>query len=225
MVGECAVSGEQGRDAGLYASQAKWYIEARRCSLVLMLTNANAKGRSLLIVTLFALNLEFAHCQAPKDVEGWREAKWGMTEAQVLEAFRGEAVALGKDQQTRGSKVHAAIAIQKLDVEGLALIARFQFDNVTNNLEWVTLEPVDAKPYPTRAYFERLEPLLIAKYGQPTHRTGPDEVQKPWGKSASITWSFPTTTVELSYSDANTVDMKKFDACTVSYMARHENKL
>jgi hypothetical protein len=164
--------------------------------------------------------------QQPRDVQGWRQAKWRMTEAQVLDAFKDEAIALDKDRQTSGKEHHATIAIPKMGVEGITLTARFQFDNVTNLLDEVALEPIDAKPYPARSYFERLEPLLIAKYGTPSHRTSPDEVHESWGaKSVHVTWNFPTTTIKLSYLENDDVLLRKYDYCYITYAAHRDNKL
>jgi hypothetical protein len=181
---------------------------------------------SLVLLSISVLLVPKIEAQSQvKDVPGWREAKWGMTEGQVLAAFKGEALMLDRDKQIQGDKVHASISIPKLEVEGIMLVAKFRFDNDSNKLEWVTLEPVDDPPYPTQPYFERLEPLLTSKYGQPSYKTSAAESRTSNGMFMSIGWNFSTTDIELTYSDSNTLEMKKFDRCVVFYKAHHDNKL
>src|SRR4051812_44528656 len=85
------------------------------------------KRRSVIFVfktmkTLFAVLVMCAtattiSAQLPKDVEGWREAKWGMTKNQVIQAFRGE-VKQGPPIKVKHGFIDGLLRIENFTVKG-----------------------------------------------------------------------------------------------------------
>lgn len=73
----------------------------------------------------------------PNDVEGWRAARWGMTEAEVLEAFKGEARTL--DKEARFDRGIATIEIPAFTVEANAYHVQFLFDTGGRRLKEIHL--------------------------------------------------------------------------------------
>lgn len=57
----------------------------------------------------------------------WRTARWGMTAAEVVKAFPGQARKLEKEQRLADGKV-IAVAIDSVDVGGIACRAHFLFE-------------------------------------------------------------------------------------------------
>jgi hypothetical protein len=153
-----------------------------------------------------------------RDPKGWRDARWGMTEEQILEAFRGQANRLAERMRTRGSALHTSVGIEHLDVDGTDMLVRFYVDNVDNRLELVKMEPADrnfceAAP---ATFFERMEPLLVRKYGQPATRANPK--REPWrATTGTAVWNFPSTILQLHYSDSDFLELKKQNSCEIRY--------
>lgn len=131
-----------------------------------------------------------AAAQGPvKDVEGWREAKWGMTKAQVLQAFPSEA----KQEppiKTKHGFIEGAVTITNLRANSKEMEASFDFGN-GGLLDRIVLKPKGAAAMLFSEWYKAMLPLLIEKYGQPTVRNEPRQ------RSESAVWSFPSTTIEI----------------------------
>jgi hypothetical protein len=134
--------------------------------------------------------------QAPKDIEGWREAKWGMTKDQVLQAFQGEA----KQEppiKTKHGFIDGEVSIKKFTVNDLDTSARFEFNNDTGKLNRIVLEPAGVSRMLFDEWYKAMLPLLIEKYGQPT-------VRNERAVNGSV-WTFPSTTIEIvTYGQVHT---------------------
>ena len=145
--------------------------------------------------------------QPPKDIEGWRDAKWGMTKDQVLQAFPGEAQQEPPIKTKRGL-IDGDMTIKKFAVNDWQARARFEFH--TGQLDRIVLEPTGASSVLSNEWYKAMLPLLIERYGQPTVRNEPHVANGSVTESAI--WSFPSTTIELvTYGQLGTtrIEFKK----------------
>jgi len=113
------------------------------------------------------------------DIQGWSNARWGMTEQQILDAFPN-AVRLPKPEKFDAGP--APISIPAFQVEHLTLRIFFL---MTPTLSQVAFDSKAADPYD----FQILEALLVRQYGRPWQKTT-DEVQ-------IAQWTLPSTIITL----------------------------
>jgi hypothetical protein len=125
-------------------------------------------------------------------IEGWSQARWGMTQQQVLGAFPGEARILTGDLSRRrfGSRGIATVEISHADIGGIPVRLLFFFDGAgkLDGIRFVTdLES------PSDDQFTKMEDALVGVYKAPTLRAA-------MGKSAfNSAWVLPNSVVELAY--------------------------
>jgi hypothetical protein len=153
----------------------------------------------------------------PKDVNGWRDAKWGMTEEQLKEAFKSE-VTLVPEPSVNGD-LHSFFAIPVYEIAGTKFKVVFSLDNDTKTLKAVTMRPTNASDafYP-QALFKRLEALLTEKYGSPTRRTRPEDKQDtPSMTSVDAVWEFASTKISLGYLEFSEPTMKQSNLFSLTY--------
>jgi hypothetical protein len=144
----------------------------------------------LIATTLFAAD----------DPGGWTAAKWGMSLDQIRQAVPS-AADLTTPEPARtlyigGKKFLAILGVDPLDIAGFAWRAHFLLDR--QKLFAVVLMPGD-KTATSVQEFSRVEGLLVEKYGRPFERHVGSATEFPDIRSAQ--WSFPTTTVTLTYTD------------------------
>lgn len=112
-----------------------------------------------------ALGVAVAASAAPDPEDGgWRGARWGMTEEEVLAAFPGEARRLEKPQKLADGNT-VGIGIDRHVVGGTELRVRFVFDP-GGKLALVSLR-TDAGTYAPVAAFEATRDALAARLGPP----------------------------------------------------------
>jgi hypothetical protein len=124
-------------------------------------------------------------------IEEWPQAKWGMTEPQVLRAFEGSAKKLPSPQSSSdfdGSV--GTVSIDDVAVGGVSLQALFLFDQA-GKLEGINLTPPDAAP-PTVEQFKKIEGAFSRKYREPFRGAGNDRFLSIWMLSRSV--------IELDYT-------------------------
>jgi hypothetical protein len=129
-----------------------------------------------------------------------------MTEQQVLDAFKGQAVRLEKPQPTDPRKDRTVkLTIPKYEIDGTSYDVRFGF-NKDGGLNVVTLMSMvyrnqdaavisrgeGASLLRTAAAFDALTKLLTQRYGAPTSQTGGP-------RKREAMWSLPSTIIELGY--------------------------
>ena len=124
---------------------------------------------------------------AGDDPGGWSKAKWGMTEEEVIKAFDGQVKRIEAAEPGQRPRV----GIEALDVAGMKLTVSMGF-GADGKLRAVLFEPVNLSDA-SNDMFQRLENLLVEKYGRPWKSsegtsTGSTEMQ----------WSFATTVITLS---------------------------
>ncbi len=154
------------------------------------------------IVGLFGLLLvSSVTCYAqPKDVFGWRDARWEMSEKDIVKVFGAKLKQLPERKVFLG--MHVDYVIPEFELESNLYTVFFQMDDVTNKLRQVLIRLNEQEsPSPRAQVFNVLAPLLTHEYGEPSdkreHRY--TFLGKFNGVELSQTWKFSTTTIELSY--------------------------
>ncbi len=131
------------------------------------------------------LALAAADTLAADDPGGWTAAKWGMTGAQILTAFPGQAAPLDPPDSVN----HAHVQIREFDLAGAAFRVYFVPDK-DDHLASVLLTPSKPPASGNEAMFQHLQELLVEKYGHPWSSTV--------GGRTQLQWSLKTTTITLS---------------------------
>jgi hypothetical protein len=118
----------------------------------------------------FVLLWTLARSAEPESLDGWRNAKWGMTEGQVLNVFKGEARKTAQELQRVGT--HAGdtneiclVRIPDLAMHGKPFSVDFVFEKERKTLKRIRLSCVDDDA--SERLFSLLEKDLTAKYGKP----------------------------------------------------------
>jgi hypothetical protein len=138
----------------------------------------------------------------PEDVPGWRGAGWGMTEAELEDAFGEDLAALPGRWQYGGA--YATRALFGVPLGGIDFTAYFQMNARTDRLQQVLLEGLRRRAGPEA--FAQLLDALEARYGAPD---GTCVVPKAGGQPLLVeyVWTFPTTTVHATLMDFYTTSM------------------
>ncbi len=132
-----------------------------------------------------------------KDVQGWREAKWGMTEDEILKAFKGEAVHLDKAQDWDQLNLYASIGINNYDINGDKYNVYFAMDKTAKTLKMIQIYAADKQYGLFQMRFKNLEPIFTEKYGAPSFKDNSDRIVN----KSVVAWYFPSTKIELQYMD------------------------
>lgn len=126
------------------------------------------------------------------EIEGWSQARWGMTQSQLLKAFPGEAKLLTGDLTGRrfGSRGIATVEISGADIGGIPVRLLFFFDSA-GKLDGIRF--VTDLPSPSDEQFKKMETAMEGVYKTPSLRAA-------MGQSALNTaWLLPNSVVELAY--------------------------
>jgi len=136
----------------------------------------------------------------PADLLGWTKAKWGMTDSEILKVFQGQAVLLDAPVQRRQYvDGRANVGIEKITIETVECSVQFVVNPQDGRLFRVMIKPVQANP--TAVYFQQLEKALVTRYGAPDYTSSKEPM-------TSSRWVFPTTVIELHYSNLAAIDMR-----------------
>ncbi|MEQ9609514.1 MAG: hypothetical protein RLN99_17785 [Kiloniellaceae bacterium] len=150
-------------------------------------------------VLLLGLMVLGGAAAARDDVAGWDATRWGMTEAQIESAL-GERVVRLPGRWLYGN-AYADLAVEDVDVGGLAFTAYLQINAESHRLQQVLLERRRTQAVP--GVFDALIDALEDGYGPP------DEVctqAKSGGEPLDyqLTWRFATTTLHAKFLDFST---------------------
>jgi hypothetical protein len=170
-------------------------------------------GYSALLVSALVL-VPGASCYAqPKDVLGWRNARWGMSEQDIVRAFSSKLKKLGKKDVFFG--LHVDYVIPDFGLERELFTVFFQMDDATNKLSQVLIRLNEQESKVAREQiFNRLESLLTSEYGHPNYTKDERYSFEFKGIDLSRKWKFPTTTIELGYGWDNQINA---NLLTISY--------
>ena len=134
-----------------------------------------------------------------KDVLGWEDSRWGMSERNLITAFGSRLTKLSEPMSFLD--LHADYIVAALEIQGQRFTVFFQMDNRTNRLSQVLvrLNEMEAR-LPREELFSKLDSQLTQQYGPATSRSDERDF-KSTIKSVCLnrTWKFSTTTVELYY--------------------------
>ncbi len=156
----------------------------------------------------------FSLVSQPLDTKGWNKTVWGMTEDQVLAALPGLAKRQAGPEADRPFRgLITPIIIDTVEIDGTPTRVRFRFDPATRELVQVHLEPTRPQDQ-TEDVYQRLELLLITKYG------------RPWRSSSAETritlWRLPSSLITLRLSTARAIN---FRSLSITYEPRHTEDL
>jgi hypothetical protein len=154
-----------------------------------------------------------------KNMNGWHNARWGMTDVEILKTFDGQAVRLNK--AVPYGKYLAAIEINKIEIADIPLSVRFLMDTNSMKLARVQLQPINkdkgSNGDPSSLlWFTLLEIELTKKYGPPLYK----DVKKDHGRTDyDVLWYFPDTSIKLicSISDVYRYTFLNYSQNTNSY--------
>jgi hypothetical protein len=126
---------------------------------------------------------------AASDPAGWNQAKWGMSESQLLE----HATKLAAPDQL-GNGYVATVGAESVPV-GLTEYRAYFVIEPKAGLKSVRLFPVSHSD-DSELEFAAVENLLLMKYCRPWTKDVHGDIEE---KTAQ--WTFPTTTITLSFSN------------------------
>lgn len=146
----------------------------------------------------------------PSDVLGWQDARWGMTEEDIVRTFGSAVQRLPQKELFRNAYVDQIIP--NFTVNGEVYTVRFQMDPRTKRLIqiMIRLDQMESSSSRADAFFG-LEELLKQKYGAPAYKK--EETQHVI--SLERRWIFPTTTILLHYSFIRSISASTL---TISYV-------
>jgi hypothetical protein len=142
-----------------------------------------------------------AQATVSTNLEGWSKARWGMTQKQVLNAFRGEARILTDDSLDRnfGWRGIATVGIDSTEIGGIPLRVFFLFDGA-GKLDGIRF--AESSGSPVNDHYMRIESALTGVYGSPTLRAVQDTRQYPLAtvKGFVSAWLFLNSVIYLTYN-------------------------
>ena len=150
----------------------------------------------LLMIPLALVLLSVRGAAQPEDVEGWKAARWNMTEAELEHAF-GETLARLPGRWVYGN-AYASRVLEDVVLGDQRFRAIFQMNVDSDRLQQVLLEPLRRPGQ--EAVFRSTLGKLRATYGRPKKScTVPRAGGGPL--SVELWWRFETTTVHLTFFD------------------------
>jgi hypothetical protein len=134
----------------------------------------------------------FGQSNTPKDVQGWANTKWGMTQPQIMNAINDET----RKEIRKG--INDSLVIPDFAIGHNRFRVVLSVDEKTKLLRRV--EPVDQVPgyegpvvnSAPDFIFDDLKTLLISKFGPPTN------VGATGKGNGTAVWRFKSTTITLS---------------------------
>ncbi len=155
------------------------------------------------ILSVFAVTLlPFQISAQPEDIKGWNKARWGMTEREIANAFKGKVEQLREPIIDKQEGIYVKQEINDLTFANTKFTVSFVMDDKSNQLREVVLTP---KGSHFRVLFGILEKKLVTKYGPVTYRDKEDIDMQKLGKNGygpdqiSRVWRFPSTLITLEY--------------------------
>ena len=136
---------------------------------------------------------------------GWGKTSWGMTQAQIKQAYPGEAVDLPPAPNVQfnidGREQYAQVGIGSTTIEGTEFSVSFILGPA--GLQHVIITPRD-KVFQTRDVYASLQRALAAKYGEP-FANGTAES----GVGTTISqWKTKTSIIQLRFVDISSIGTK-----------------
>jgi hypothetical protein len=118
------------------------------------------------------------------DVMGWQNARWGMSDREIAETFKGRTK---KIERVQYQGLHTDRVIEKLELGAYPYTVHFQMDDKTNSLSQVLIFADIVNIIDSAILLQGLLPSLAEKYGPPVSQQRDNAI-----------WAFPTTHILLS---------------------------
>jgi hypothetical protein len=162
-------------------------------------------ARSVMWVAMFCLA-----AGTEQEMDGWRGAKWGMTEDEVMKAFPDEARRMPKAEAIAAGGF-ATIRLERVMFLESPFSARFIMDQATNGRLNAVSFRMDKSEKFLGPVFNRLEQSLTEKYGKPIYRH--DDANKE-GLDELRQWKKGTTRIELLHGE---IYFNRFKLLVITY--------
>ena len=157
----------------------------------------------ILVYLIFSHTIIYAQSETVKDVKGWNNSKWGMTENEVVKAFNGNVKHLEENKISKDGDGYCSLRMEGIEIDKEKYFADFWFDN-NKKLYEVLIQPnkeggsklseINFLEY----QFKDLERKIIEKYNKPISDEDKDDKKNEIIKHQRL-WNFPSTTIELNY--------------------------
>jgi len=153
-------------------------------------------GRNTVFLLFALLVLGSGAAAALDDLAGWRETRWGMTAEEIEIALGAKVLRLPGRWLYGGA--YADLAVQQVDLGGLAFTAYLQMNDRSDRLQQVLLERRRVGAVPSA--FEKVIEALEETYGPPTRECAQ---AKRGGVPLDyqLVWRFATTTIHAKFLD------------------------
>lgn len=169
---------------------------------------------------MLALFLVGTASNAADKIEGWKDTKWGMTEAEVLSAIsESNKVTRDLDKYMKGAQ-YSSIQIPKIKIGAYFYKASFLFDSKTKDLCRVILSCVEGQPQ--ELAYQQVQELLTKKYGAHTYtNTNREGGWNAFVEKKTI-WKLSGTNIEMDYTYIEDVT-ERFNIAYVSSNTTESN--
>jgi hypothetical protein len=172
-----------------------------------LILSLSKDARSALQLTLAAaLALFPALPTHAADLPGWDKTRWGMSSAEIAQAYGRDAVRL--DGRVEFAHRYSDIALRRQPFAGYDFIVYFQMDERTGRLSQVLLERL--KQYATAAVWQGVLATLGRELGAESARC--DRTGRPLDGVPAVeerVWELPTTTVRASFLSFSAVSPER----------------
>jgi len=150
------------------------------------------------------LAVQFVAYADPPDPGGWQQAKWGMTEAQVLEIYP-TAKKSEPDSRAPGHLLMLdSVTSFSPEGQGGQFGVEFWFGN--SGLQLVALTPIGEQIHTPKVYYELMLNLLTDRYGLPSSK---EEKTKEGTPMKEATWLLKTTEMKIVYLDSPSIPQNR----------------
>jgi len=146
---------------------------------------------TILLLTLFiGANLLFAQ---PKDVPGYSKTRWGMTEQEIKDAMKEEAIPL-KGKKKFGFTSYATLGMKDISIDSNDFIGHFLMNDKTDRLSQVNIDIIAQNIDDNFDSFNSMVKALSKEYGKPTalYTSIYPGAKRPISK---VVWMFPSTII------------------------------
>lgn len=145
--------------------------------------------KNIIIIFLSFIFFMVASAQ-PKDIPGFMKTKWGMTDEEILNAMKDEAVKLKSKKLFRTS--YSNIGLKEVTIDSNKFIGYFLMNEDTKTLSQVNLNIVYQHLEDPFETYESLKRYLINEYGQPTKERSE---MRGASHNKALLWIFPSTVI------------------------------
>ncbi len=152
------------------------------------------------LAPIFAAAISVGVALAATDPQGWREARWGMSGADIAQTFKGTLEPVGGQLEFNNYVVRQRII--RTEIGGRPFVVLFQLDKTSEKLKQVLLQFRGSRPMHTD--YVEVGKALTAELGAPSRAKGQGDYSGSFPSSTSeMRWCFPTTEIVLRYVDPN----------------------